>query len=94
MNMDTQQIITSVASALAVLILTGIFSIISGYIKKNEEREKIKEQRLSSYFKKTDAILYAFAVASDKIVADTFQKAYRQKLHEYDLQDDTLKKTG
>lgn len=91
--MDLQQIITSVASALAVLILSGIFNIMRNWIKRSEKREKLKELRMVRYFRKTDAILYAFAVASDKIVAETFQQAYTEKLKELETEDELLKNT-
>ena len=86
--------ITSVASALAVLILSGIFSLIRKWIQRTEERERLKELRMVRYFRKTDAILYAFAVASDKIVAETFERAYSSKMEDLEKEDELLKRTG
>jgi len=92
--MDAQQIFTSVASALVVLILSGIFGLIRGWIKKTEQRELQKERRMLRYFRKTDAILYAFIIASDKIISESFQRAYTEKLEDLEKEDAMMEKSG
>ncbi len=92
--MDAQQIFTSVASALVVLILSGIFGLIRGWIKKTEQRELQKERRMLRYFRKTDAILYAFIIASDKIIFESIQRAYTEKLEDLEKEDAMMEKSG
>ena len=57
---------------------------IKKYFKRIEKSGRLRERKQESYYMKLDAVIYALAISSDNIYGQVFQKAYNDKLVEFE----------
>lgn len=87
LSVNISDSLQSITSAVIVAFILWMARMIYSWKKESQRREKIKEWRMIRYFRKTDAMLYALAMASDKVTSETFNKAYEKKMADFEKED-------